>query len=84
MTQLDTKTAAAILKSSAQCNAVANEAMLRVVELMQAARVHTDRIAELEAALTRIDAINDNPARFSVEINDVILAALPDHVGNRQ
>lgn len=34
---LDTETAAAILKSSAQCNAVAEEATRRIVELMQEA-----------------------------------------------
>lgn len=47
--QLDTETASAILKSSAQCNAVAEEALQRIVELMQECRDHTERIAELEA-----------------------------------
>ena len=32
------------------------------------------RIEALEAALRRIDAINDSPARFSKDIHDVIAA----------
>jgi hypothetical protein len=52
--QLDTETAAAILKSSAQCNAMAEEATLRVVELMQEAIEHRERIADLERAMLRM------------------------------
>ena len=36
------------------------------------------RIAALEAALRRIDAINDSPARFSKDIHDVIAALAPE------
>ena len=49
--QLDTETASAILKSSAQCNAVAAEATSRIVELMQEGLAYRERIAELEAQL---------------------------------
>lgn len=35
-----------------------------------------DEIDRLKAALLRIDGINDNPARYNSEINDVIDAAL--------
>lgn len=52
--QLDTATAAAILKSSAQCNAVAEEATRRVVELMQEGIEYRARIAELETALREL------------------------------
>lgn len=31
-----------------------------------------ERIAELEAALRRINAMNDSPARFSKELQDVL------------
>lgn len=48
---LDTETASAILKASAQSNAVAEEATRRVVELMQESLDYRKRITELEAAL---------------------------------
>lgn len=35
-----------------------------------------DRIAVLEAALWRIDGINDNPAAFNVEIDAVLTGVL--------
>ena len=47
--QLDTVTASEILKSAAQCNAVAGEATRRIVELMQEVR-------DLRLALTAIAA----------------------------
>ena len=55
-----------------------------VIIRMENASVMKDaRITELEVALRRIDSINDNPARYSSEINDVIVAAMPqDHIGH--
>lgn len=38
--------------------------------------VAADRVAELEAALRRINALNDNPAKFSKEIQNVLDAAI--------
>ena len=59
---LDTQTATAIIKSAAQCNAVAEEATRRVVELMQ--EVHELR----EAMRVMRDAPGDCPRSWFVEL----------------
>lgn len=71
--QLDTETGAAVMKASAQSNAIAEEATRRVVELMQDAREYRERIAELEQALKEIIERWDTPLWKDVEPTGAVI-----------
>lgn len=70
--QLDTETAKTIMAASEQCNAVAEEATRRVVELMQEAIEYRERIAELDAALRSILSIYESKQLEDAEAMDEI------------
>lgn len=83
--QLDTKTASEILKSAAQCNAVAEQATQRVVELMQEAIEYRERIEELEVAVrAALSYIQNQPGSQGYGHAEMMIAALRGALAKRE